>query len=244
MTTFQIQNSDGSFSAVSHDEFYKILNDEGGFLYYRQGGSHIAMLPTAENEETLRICTQEDTAERDAAVINTRCRDEKGQPCRYQHDANGHVIRNEKGHAVRAKCGDCPRNGWQTGKRENCCIRNYCKVDDCAYCPSDREYYVPISLDWLIENKRDGGDSDGGGFHITDADADIQTAFEDEELESALLTALEQLPPREQAVIKATYWNNLSRRAYSNESGMPFTTVKRLHNKALETLKEILKDFF
>jgi RNA polymerase sigma factor (sigma-70 family) len=243
MSTFQIQNIDGTLSDVSHEEFYEILNGEDDYLYYKQGGKHLAMLPTATNAETIRICRQAENAEYEISAINARCRDVKGQPCRYQHDASGHVIRNEKGHAIRAKCADCPRDGWTAGKRENCCIRNYCKVEDCTYCPHHREYNAPISLDWLPESKRDYGEIENAGFYIADPDSDIQALLESDELNSALHIAINQLPSDEQAVVKAVYWDKLSLRAYAAESGMAKDTVRRLHDRALESLKNILKNF-
>jgi RNA polymerase sigma factor (sigma-70 family) len=242
MAIFQIQNSDGTLSSVSHDEFYEALNGEVGYLYYKQGGSHIAMLPTEENAETLRVCRQEDNAEYETSDANARCRDEKGQVCRYQHDADGRVIRNEKGYAVRAKCSDCPRDGWIGGKRENCCIRNYCRTPDCAYCTNHREYNAPISLDWL-PTEHDYSETDSLASLAADPAANIQAAMENEELESALLAAIGELSPKERAVLKAVYWEKLSVRDYAAESGMSKSTVHRLHNRALELLKMILKDF-
>jgi len=244
MATFYIQEQDDSLERVSHDEFFEALNGEDGYLCYKQGGRHIALLPSDVNTETIRFCRQADNAESNFTAYENRCRDEKGRLCRFQHDANGRVIRNEKGHAVHAKCGDCPRDGWIGGKRENCCIRNYCKTDDCVYCPRPRECHSPHSLEWLMEDKSGSDWNESGGFYFEDSDADIQSALETEELESALLTAIGELPAKERAVLKAIYWDGLSRRAYSAESGVPFTTVKRLHNKAVATLKEILKDFF
>ena len=243
MATFQIQNNDNALSLVSHDDFYKVLNGDGGYLYYKQGGKHLALLPTVENIEAIRLCRQVEYAERDASVMDTRCRDEKGQLCRYQHDENGNVIRNEKSNPVHAKCGDCPRNGWTGGKRENCCIRNYCKVEDCTACPHPREYHTHISLDWLTEDKDDSDEADGAGFFIVDPNVDIQGIFEQEEISAALHMAINQLPLDEQLVLKAIFWNRLSLRAYAAESGMSKSTVHRLYNRALESLKNILKNF-
>jgi len=243
MSTFQIQNSDGTLSSVSHDEFYEVLNGKGGYLHYEQGGLHMALLPSEENAEAIRLCRQADDAEATAVAIENRCRDEKGLLCRYQHDADGKIIRNNKGLPVYAKCGDCPRNGWIAGKRENCCIRSYCKIPDCTYCPHPRECHAPHSLEWLTERKSDDGENENGGFFIVDPDADIQSALENEELESALLAAVEELPPKERDVLKAVYWDELSQRAYATESGLSRSVVKRLHDRALESLKNILKNF-
>jgi hypothetical protein len=158
MVTFHIQEYDGEMSSVSHKEFYEILNSDAGYLHYSHGGVHIAMLPTATIAETIHACRQADNAENVAAVIDNRCRDEKGRLCRYQHNANGQIIRNGKGLPVYAKCGDCPRDGWIAGKRENCCLRNYCKVGDCVYCPYPRECHSPHSLEWLTADKLDYGE--------------------------------------------------------------------------------------
>jgi len=85
MTTFQVQNEDGTLLSVSHREFYEILNKGDGYLYYKQSGSHLALLPSITNEEILRVCRKEEAVLRNAAIIETRCHDEKGRPCRYQH---------------------------------------------------------------------------------------------------------------------------------------------------------------
>ena len=245
MATFQIQNEDGTLSAVSHKKFYEIINDEENtYLHYNRGGLHIAMLPTAENAEALSICLQSDNTELSIVSLENRCRDEKGRICRHQHDEKGQVIRNEKGNPVRAKCGDCPRNGWIGGKRENCCIRNYCKVADCVYCPYPRECHTPHSLEWLTEDKSGYDEPENGGYSILDLSADPQEELEIEELESALFAALEKLPEKQRDVLTGIYWDELSRLAYANKSKTPETTVRRLQTRALESLKNNLKNFF
>jgi len=245
MATFQIQNNDGSFSPVSHDEFFEALNANDGadYAYYRQGGKHIALIPTEENQAAVNASHYEDNAESGVTESENRCRDEKGLICRYQHDESGIIIRNSKGLPVYAKCGDCPRNGWIAGKRENCCIRNYCKVESCVYCPHPRECHSPHSYEWLTESKSDDGEGENGGLFIVDPNADIQSALENEELESALRAAIEELPAKERAVLKAIYWDKLSQRAYAVETGMSRSVVKRLHDHALESLKKKLKNF-
>ena len=243
MSVFQIQEIDGSLSSVNHKEFYEILNNGCGFLYYKRGGRHIALLPTAENEETLRICRQADNAEDYSHALDTRCRDAKGRICRYQHDEKGNIIRNAFGKPISAKCGDCPRDGWTGGKRENCCIRNSCKTEDCSYCMKHREYYAPISLEWLTEDKHDFGDDYGAGYQLADPDADIQAAFERDELNFALHTVISRLPFDERLVIEAVFIDNRSQRAYAAESGMSKSTINRLYNRALERLRTYLNDF-
>ena len=244
MTTFQIQNIDGTYSPVNHKQFYEALNSDRGYLYYKQGGKHLAMLPTAENAETIRICRQSDNAENYANAAASRCRDEKGHVCRFQHDGMGRVIRNEEGRPVSAKCGDCPRNGWTAGKRENCCIRNYCKIEDCTYCSNPREYHTPLSLEWLTEDKHNPDGIDGAGLSVIDPDADVHAAFEREELHAALHMAIGQLPLEEQHILNAVFWDRLSQRTYATENGMSKSTVNRLYSRALESLKNILKDFY
>lgn len=243
MTTFQIQNNDGMLSSVSHKDFFEILNGKNTYLYYKQGGTHLAMLPTAENEETIRICRQADNAENYAFATASRCLDEKGHLCRYQHDANGKVIRDETGKPVSAKCGNCPRDGWIAGERENCCIRNYCKVTDCAHCPHDREYRVPLSLERFADENYDSNEYSDRIYTAADPNADIQAALESDELSSALHIAITRLTPNEQTVIKAIYWKGVSQRTYATDSGMSRSAVKRLYDRALESLKNILKDF-
>ena len=243
MAPFHIQNNDGFFTSVSHDNFYELLNSEQGYLYFKRGGKHIAMLPTEENNKAISVCRQAENAENHIPAIESRCKDDKGCLCRYQHDDNGRLIRNSEGKPVSAKCGDCPRNGWTAGKRENCCIRNYCKIEDCTYCPNPREYHAPISLEWLTEDKDDLNESGGAGLQIADPDADIQAAFERSELVSALHEALGQLPLDEQHILKAIFWDRISQRAYAVENGLSRSVVKRLHDHALESLKKVLKDF-
>jgi len=243
MPTFQIQNSDGTLSRVSHKEFFETIKGDDGYLYYNGGGRHIAMLPTSANTETLRICRQMDNAENDASVMDSRCRDVKGNPCRYQHDTDGRVIRNVKNHPVRAKCGDCPRDGWTGGKRENCCIRNYCQVKDCTYCMNHREYHAPVSIDWPIEDKCGYCGIEHAGFNIADPDVDILAELESGELNSALHIAISQLTLPEQEIISAVYWDRLSLRVFAAKSGMSKNAAYRLHSDALESLKDFLKDF-
>jgi len=243
VVTFQIQEQDGQFSQVSHKEFYETLNNGDGYLYYNSGGRHMALLPTATNEETIRICRQADNAENYGFASSNRCLDAKGRLCRYQHDENGSVIRNKAGNPVSAKCSECPRDGWIAGKRENCCIRKYCKTEDCTYCTKQREYHAPISLEWLTEDKHDLNETDGAGFYIADPDADIQAVLESDELNSALHIAVSQLPLNEQIVLKAIYWDKLTRRGCSAETGIALTTVNRLHDRALKALKNILKNY-
>jgi RNA polymerase sigma factor (sigma-70 family) len=243
MATFQIQNNDGTLSTVGHKDFFEILNGGHGYLYYKRGGVHIAMLPTAENAETLRICRQADNAESDVLALENRCRDEKGRICRHQHDENGRVIRNKEGNPIKAKCGDCPRNGWTTGKRENCCIRNYCKVTDCTYCPHPRECHTPHSLEWLTEDKSDYEEHENGGYSITDLSANPQDELEAKELTSTLLAALDELPAKERAVLIGIYWDKLSIRDYAALNGMSKSAVHRHYSRALESLKNSLKKF-
>ena len=243
MTTFQIQNDDTNFSEVSHKEFFKIINESNDYLYYKQGGCHIAMLPTEKNAKTLHVCRQLENAENYGRAVNSRCRDEKGHVCRYQHNANGSIIRNEAGKPVSAKCSECPRDGWIAGKRENCCIRNYCKVADCTYCTRRREYHAPISLEWLMEDKGNLNETDGGGFSIADPAADILAILERDELNSALYAAIDRLPSDEKAVLKALYWDQLTQRAYAAKAGISKSEVNRRHIRALEALRISLKDF-
>jgi len=243
MATFQIQNADGTLSPTSHNEFFDALNSSSGYLYYKRGGKHLALLPTEESEETIRICRQADNAENYVYAKESRCRDAKGHLCRFQHDENGNIIRNADGKPVSAKCGECPRNGWAAGKRENCCIRNYCMIADCSSCMNHREYHAPISIEWLAEGKYSQNETDGTGFCATDPNADIQAAIERNELNTALHNAIEQLPMEEQLVLRAIYWGGLSQRSYAAENGMTKSTVNRIYKKALASLKNILKDF-
>jgi len=243
VVTFQIQGQGGEMSPASHKEFYKTLKDGSGHLCYDSGGTHIAMLPTETNKETIRVCRQADNAENYSFAANSRCLDVKGHLCRYQHDENGNVIRNKAGNPVSAKCGQCPRDGWIAGKRENCCIRNYCKTDDCAYCMKHREYRTPLSLERFAEDEYDGSEVDGAGYCVVDPQADIQTILESDELNSALYIAISQLSFVEQSVIAAIYWDKLSLRAYAAENGMSKSTAHRLHNDALKSLRKILKNY-
>ena len=243
MPTFQIQNSDGSTTPVSHKEFYEILNNGKGYLYYKQGGKHIALLPTANNKELVDFCNNADGAESGKIFFANRCRDEKGWICRYQHDEKGRVINDSRGNHVRAKCGDCPRNGWQTGKRENCCIRNYCKTKDCVYCPYPRECHAHHSLEWLMADKANGEDTEDGGFPILSSDVDVLTVLERAESEAELLDVIGKLPPDEQKLIRAHYWESQSLNAYAKANGINASKVKRLHKQAIERLKRKLKNF-
>ncbi len=243
MSTFQIQNSNGTFKTINHKEFYETLNREDGYLYYKQGGTHLALLPTSENLETIRTCRQAENVENRDFAVNSRCRNTKGSLCRYQHDECGSIIRDKDGKPVVAKCGNCPRNGWTAGNRANCCIRNYCKAPDCNRCPNPREYHVPLSLERFMEDEYDGSDAHGGEFGFADPNADIVFNLISEELDTALHTALNRLPQDEQAVIKAIFWDKLSQRAYSSKSGLSRSVVKRLYERALFSLKNILKNF-
>ena len=132
MATFQAQEHDGTLTSVSHKEFFEILNNSKNYLYYKRGGTHLALLPSISNESALRLCRQAENAENLIIAVESRCRDDKGQVCQYQHDEHGRIIRNNTGKPIKAKCGDCPRNGWTGGNRENCCIRNSCRTVDCT----------------------------------------------------------------------------------------------------------------
>jgi len=195
------------------------------------------------NEKTIRLCRQTENAENYALAAASRCRDEKGRLCRYQHDEKGKIIRNTEGKPVSAKCGDCPRNGWTASKRENCCIRNYCKIEDCTHCPHPREYHAPISLEWLTEAKDELSETSGAGFQIAAPDADIQATLERNDLYSALHRAIMRLPLDEQHILKAVFWDRVSQRAYAVENGLSRSVVKRRHDHALKSLKIILKNF-
>ena len=244
MATFIIQVHDGSFSFVNHDEFFETLNSNGDFLYYKQGGTHIALLPTASNTEMLKICRQAENAENYEFAVNSRCLDANGHLCRYRHDANGRIIRNAAGKPISAKCSECSRDGWIAGNRENCCLRNYCTVKDCEYCQQPREYRTLLSLERITENNDDGNGFDGIAFGIVDSNADIVAILESAELLSVLRNVIiSELSPDERAVINAIYRKNLSQRAFASESGMSRRVVKRIHDRALETLRENLKDF-
>jgi len=239
--TFQIQNKDESFSTVSHKEFYEFLKANCEYLYYKKCGVHIALLPSSINKETLNLCRQTDNAENYSYARDSRCRDEKGHVCRYQHDLQGHIIRNAAGKPISAKCGSCPRDGWRVGKRENCCISNSCK-DDCSRCTKNREYHAPISLEWLLEDKSDY--SNGAGFSLADSEIGIEAALEREELDCALSVALLQLPIEEQLVVRAIFWDNLSQRAYATKNGVSRRKVNNLYNSALGALKNYLHEFY
>jgi len=244
MPTFQIQNSNGSTSPVGHNEFYEILNSGKGYLYYKQGGQHIALLPTEKNRELVDFCNQADRAEMNKSFFANRCRDEKGRVCRYQHDENGQIIRDLHGNAIYAKCGDCPRNGWQTGKRENCCIRNYCKTKDCVYCPYPRECHAYHSLEWLMADKKNGEDTEDGGLPIVSPDMDVLTVLVSAESKAELIDALNKLPADEQKLIRAHYWESQSLNAYAKANSVSATKVKYVHKRAIERLKSKLKKLF
>ena len=63
MASFQVQAPDGAYSTVSHREFFEVLNNGEGYLYYKQGGKHLAMQPTTSNIEALKACRQAENAE-------------------------------------------------------------------------------------------------------------------------------------------------------------------------------------
>lgn len=244
MSAFQIQNENGSLTPVSHGEFFEALNSGKGYLYYRQGNKHIALVPTPANKEITDFYSRTDNAEKSAKFSENRCQDEKGRPCRFQHDEKGRVVRNDKGHPVRAKCGDCPRNGWTAGKRENCCIHNSCKTKDCACCTKHREYRFPVSLDSLAEGKDGYDKTDETAFYIADPNADVGAALENDELNRAMYAAIERLPSDERDVIKAVYWGKLTQREYAAQNGISKSKANRLYNEALGSLRDILKNFF
>jgi hypothetical protein len=244
MTIFQIEIAGGTFSTVSHKDFFEVLNTNN-YLYYKGSGKHIALLPTDVNAEIVRICNEEENAESLKKANENRCRDKNDRVCRYQHDVGGKIIRNQSDLPVYAKCTNCPRNGIMTGAKENCCIRNSCMVKDCKYCPHPRECHAPHSLEWLSENnakvaKVAKTDNDFDLMKVLD----VQSALEHKELLTALATHFGKLSSEEQAVLTAIYSDKLSRRAYSQKSGIPATTVNRIHDRALKALKKDLEKFF
>jgi len=242
-TTFKIQAHDGTYTDVAHDEFYKFLNGSGDYLYFARGGLHLALQPTAENEATVQANRSMDYEERAQAFDASRCRDVYGRVCRNQHDANGNVVRDAKGHPVRSKCGDCPRDGWQTGNRDNCCLRNYCTTEDCVYCPYPHECNTPLSLEWLSERYSEDDTDDNYGYQLVDGGVDLQTAIEREELHEALHTAFAKLPAKQRQMLHAVYWDRQSLRAYAAANGIGKSTAYRLHQSALDSLKTALSSF-
>lgn len=245
MVTFQIQDQDGNLRSVRHDEFFSFLKTDDGkeYAYYGQGGMHLAMFPSIANKEIAYACRREDNTESEAIAFENRCRDEKGRMCRHQHDEDGHLVLSEKGHAARAKCSECPRDGWIGGDRRNCCIRNYCKVQDCAYCPHPRECHTPHSLEWLAEGK--AGDETGrrGSYDFAALDSDIAVIFERQEQQTALIQAMDMLSQEEGSLIQALYWDGLSQRACGVKFGISKSKINRLHNNAIQTLKNALKNY-
>ena len=244
MTPFQVQEHDGTLTSVSHKDFFGILNSSENYLYYKRGGTHIAMLPSTTNEAALRLCRQAENRENYTHSMDTRCRDAKGHICRYQHDEHGRIIRNAAGNPVSAKCIECPRDGWIGGRRENCCIRFSCKIEDCSRCNKHREYHAPISLEWLTEDKYDNDECAGAGYTLIDPGADVVAILESDELHYELHTAIINLPIDEQLVINAIFWEKLSQRVYALESGLSRRKVSLLYNSAIETLKRNLRDFY
>jgi len=244
MASFQVQAPDGAYSTVSHREFFEVLNNGEGYLYYKQGGKHLAMQPTTSNIEALKACRQAENAENYGFAASSRCLDAKGHLCRYQHDKNGRIIRNDAGNPISAKCGDCPRDGWIAGKRENCCIHDRCNENDCAYCRRHRDYRIPLSLEQFEEDEDSGYGYDGIRFSIADPSVDILADLEADELNSALHFAIiDGLSFDEQAVINAIYHEKHSQRAFASEYGLSRRAVKNIHDHALDTLRNILKDF-
>ena len=241
MATFHIQDFDGSITEVGHGQFFETLNEGNRHIYYKQGGKHLALLPTAENEESLRISRQHDNAENAAIALANRCRDEKGRVCRTQHDEKGRVIRNSKGQAIVAKCSECPRDGWQAGKRENCCIRNYCTTEDCVCCPYPRESHMPLSLGRLAPESKNGQSKKIGEYELADPRADIQSIFEEAETKAELHNALSALPELELKLLAAVYWDRLTLSDFAEANGISKSKAGRLHKRALETLRNILK---
>ena len=244
MTKFQIQTQDGAFIAVSHDEFFALLNSGLGYLYYSSGGIHLALLPTPENTQTLQICRQADNVENRILEANGRCLDINGRLCRYQHDEYGNFIRNAKGRPLAAKCGDCPRNGWMNGKKENCCIRLYCKTPDCSQCMSLRENRLPLSLEHLDDDNFVHGATEYDCPATTDDIAGLLASMEENELHAILHSAIKQLPSPEREVVIAISLKAMTLRAFAEESGISKSAIQRIHKRAISSLEKSLKDFY
>ncbi|GHU92076.1 hypothetical protein FACS1894202_14460 [Clostridia bacterium] len=243
MATFLIQSTDGTTTEVGHDEFYEILNGADRYFAYKQGRIHVAMPITADNAEAVKDFRKHERAEMAAIKAVYRCRNQKGQMCRYQHGENGAVIRNAKGNPVDAKCSDCPRDGWQTGNKNNCCLRNYCKVEDCVYCPYPRECHAPISLDWF-EDCGSGDDDDLiPELQLSGGVSDGQSQLEREELMAALSAAKAELPLDEQALITALFWQGVLKQDFAAANKIIPMKVSRMYKHSIEALKNKLKSF-
>jgi RNA polymerase sigma factor (sigma-70 family) len=242
MATFLIQSTNGTTTEVGHDEFYKILNGADKYFSYKQGHIHVATPITEENAEAVKDFRKSERAESDEIKAFYRCRNQKGQMCRYQHGENGAVIRNAKGNPVDAKCSDCPRDGWQTGNKDNCCLRNYCKIKDCVYCPHPRECHAPISLDWLEECGLDDDDWIPE-LQLFGGTSDGQAQLEREELRTALYEAISDLPANEQSLIQALFWKGVLKQDFAAANGISPMKVSRMYKRSVEALKNKLKSF-
>ncbi|GHV49230.1 hypothetical protein FACS189499_10180 [Clostridia bacterium] len=175
------------------------------------------------------------------------CKNPRG----YQHGENGAVIRNAKGNPVDAKCSDCPRDGWQTGNKNNCCLRNYCKVEDCPgfgvspnlICPYPRECHAPISLDWL-EDCGSGDDDDLiPELQLSVGVSGGQSQLEREELKTALSAAIANLPLDEQALITALFWQGVLKQDFATANKIIPMKVSRMYKHSIGVLKNKLKSF-
>ncbi len=81
---------------------------------------------------------------------------------------------------------------------------------------------------------------DGGADCLAVDDESLQALFEGEPDEECLRLALKQLTPKQQALLRALFWNGVSISQYAQQVGISQPAVSQQFAAALKRLKKIL----
>src|SRR5690625_51342 len=97
--------------------------------------------------------------------------------------------------------------------------------------------YNTLSTDWDIE-----ADSDGNTVTIMDLVGKKEEGYEEVDYKMFIEKLLPILSPREQEIIKYTFFENLSQKETGNRLGLSQMHVSRLQRRALRKLRESISD--
>ena len=87
----------------------------------------------------------------------------------------------------------------------------------------------------LLDTGRDGGED-----YLAVDDENLQALFEGEPDEARLLRALKQLTPKQQALLRALFWDGVTISQYAQQKGVSQPAVSHQFSTALRKLKKIL----
>ena len=226
MAQYSISNDGVNTVTVTSKEFYEILK-EGNHCLYSAGGCNTLLPLTKENVAACQFAKNNAAAEATVYSRLNRCLDSKCRICRYVRDDNDNIVINAEGKKIGAKCSECPRAGWATGKRDNCCLHNECTFE-CSRCPFPKEGHAHLSADALEES----------GFGVP-SQTNFTKIIEDKLLLETLLAALDG---ESEALINAVYFDERDLMDYARELHIsePDKKLKSIHRTLLRKHERIL----